>query len=98
MCVCGNCQKGLSEDAVCHGHHSSMSVRTERERVRETGRLWCSPHLTPACLAVRCLPVVEGSSNYSVLSCQKVEGGKIERRRKGGTKRWMKGWREGEDQ
>lgn len=83
VCVCGNCQKGLSEDAVCHGHHSSMSVRQEKERERQT--LWRLPHLTPACLAFHCLPVFQGSSNYSVLSCQMVMGGG------GGGGSWRKG-------
>lgn len=48
VCVCSNCQKGLSKDAVCHGHQSSMSVRKEGERERETERRWRPPHLTPA--------------------------------------------------
>lgn len=30
----GNCQKGLSEDAVCHGHQSSIRVRRDRKMER----------------------------------------------------------------
>ncbi len=105
MCVClsacSNCHKGLSEDAACHGHHSSVSVRRERERVRETERLWRSPHLTSTRLAVHCLLAVEGSFSYSVLCCQRMgveAGGQIEGRRKGRMRKQMKGKREGEDQ